>query len=92
MKSKKLFVTKDSVNLIRELNSYSWKLDANGEPMEVPVKLFDDLCDALRYSVYSGEKIKISLAMVGAKKNNDLNGFSESPFRSESSDSRFRGY
>jgi len=75
IKSKKLYITADSVNLIKELGIYSWKLDKNGEPMETPVKLFDDLCDALRYSVFTGERIKISLAMVGAKKDNGLSGF-----------------
>lgn len=68
LKSKKLYVTKDSVNLIKELGIYSWKLDKNGEAMEAPVKLFDDGIDALRYSIFTGEKIKISLAVVGIKK------------------------
>jgi len=77
---------------IKELDIYSQKFNVNGESMEKSAKLFDDLCDALRYSVFTGERIKISLAMVGAKKDNGLNGFSDSPFHSKSSDTRFRGF
>jgi len=86
VKSKKLHVTKDSVNLIKELESYSWQTDKNGNSMEKPVKLFDDLLDGLRYSIFTGEKIKISLAMVGAKKNNGLNMYGTSIHKS------FKGY
>ena len=91
VKSKKLYVTEDSVNLIKELGIYSWKLDKEGKPMEVPVKLFDDALDALRYAVYTGERIKISLAQVGAKKDNGLNGF-DIPLHRGYSDSSFRGF
>ncbi|NOR56497.1 MAG: PBSX family phage terminase large subunit [Sulfurovum sp.] len=91
VKSKKLYVTEDSVNLIKELGIYSWKLDKEGKPLEVPVKLFDDALDALRYAVFTGEKIKISLAVVGKRKQSDMRGFSESPFRGSTSD-RFRGF
>lgn len=68
MKSKNIHVTKESVNLIKELESYSWKLDKNGEPMEQPVKFNDDLCDSLRYALFRGEKIKLSIAKIGQKK------------------------
>ena len=75
IKSKKLYVTSDSTNIIKELGSYSWKLDKNGEPMEVPVKLFDDALDALRYAVFTGEKIKLSIAQAGSKKTNSFKGY-----------------
>lgn len=91
IKSKKLYVTADSENLIKELGIYSWKTDKNGEPMEMPVKMFDDAIDALRYAVFQGEKIKISLAVVGKVKNNGFNGFSDRIFRSKSSSS-MRGF
>ncbi len=91
VKSKKLFITADSVNLIKELGMYSWKLDKEGEPMEVPVKLWDDNLDSLRYAIFTGEKIKISLAVAGAKKQNGFNGFGGSINRGHS-DSRFRGF
>lgn len=44
-----LFVTKDSLNGIKELRSYSWKTDKNGMILNEPVKFQDDFCDALRY-------------------------------------------
>jgi phage terminase large subunit len=91
IKSKKLFVTEDSVKLIKELSIYSWKTDKEGKPLEVPVKLFDDCLDGLRYATFTGEKIKISLAMVGVKKQNRFNGFGGSLNKGHS-DSRFRGY
>jgi phage terminase large subunit len=52
VKSRKLFVTKDSVNLIKELRSYRWK-EKDGKPVDEPVKLNDHLVDALRYAVHS---------------------------------------
>ncbi len=91
IKSKKLYITSDSVNLIKELGIYSWKLDKNGDAMEVPVKLFDDALDAVRYAVFTGEKIKISLAVAGATKNNGLGGYGGRIHRTES-DSSFRGF
>ena len=91
MKSKKLHITKDSVNLIKELSIYSWKLDKEGKAMEVPVKLFDDCLDGLRYSIFTGVKIKISLAMVGEKRHNGLSAFDASMDKGYS-DSSFRGF
>lgn len=91
IKSKKLYVTSDSENLIKELGIYSWKVDKDGEPTEIPVKIFDDAIDALRYAVFQGERVKISLAAVGKAKNNGLNGFTERIFRSKN-DSSMRGF
>jgi len=59
--------------------------------MEVPVKLFDDALDAVRYAVYTGEKIKISLAMVGARKHDGMGAYGGSMDRGYS-DSSFRGF
>ncbi len=91
VKSKKLYVTKDSPNMIKELEAYSWALDKNGVPIEKPVKLFDDALDGLRYAVFTGEKIKISLGIAGAKKHNVFSAFDGKIHRTES-DSNFRGY
>ena len=53
-KRKRMFVTKDSVNLIKELQGYAYRTDkATGIVMEEPIKLNDDCCDAFRYAVYS---------------------------------------
>ena len=53
VKSKPLFITKNSVNLIKEIQSYSWKTDLNGNVLEEPVKFNDHALDALRYAVHS---------------------------------------
>ncbi|MCR5504700.1 MAG: PBSX family phage terminase large subunit [Elusimicrobiaceae bacterium] len=53
VKSDSFFVTKSSVNLIKELQSYSWKSDANGNILEEPIKFNDHLVDAMRYAIYT---------------------------------------
>jgi phage terminase large subunit len=52
IKSRKLFVTKESVNAQKELKSYSWKVK-NEVVLDEPVKIRDDFCDSLRYAVHS---------------------------------------
>ena len=47
----KLHVTKDSTNAIRELESYKYVEDRNGNPTNKPLDLNNHFCDALRYSV-----------------------------------------
>lgn len=51
VKSKPLFITSRSVNLIKELKNYSWKKDKTGMILDEPVKYLDDAVDALRYAV-----------------------------------------
>lgn len=53
IKSRKLFVTSDSGDLIKELNTYVWSRDKNQNPLDIPVKFYDDACDAMRYAVYT---------------------------------------
>ena len=53
VKSIPLNVTLDSSNLIKELNNYKWKTDANGKKLDEPVKFNDHISDALRYAIYS---------------------------------------
>ena len=86
-----LFVTTDSINLIKELGVYSWQIDKDGNSLEKPVKMADDLLDALRYATFDNQKIKISLAKASQKKNDELYGFDCSIHRGYS-DSSFRGF
>jgi phage terminase large subunit len=44
-----LHVTKDSVNLIKELRSYTWATDKDGKDTGVPIDSYNHACDALRY-------------------------------------------
>lgn len=46
-----LFVTRNSVNLIRELKNYKWKTDASGKALNVPIDRFNHAIDAMRYAV-----------------------------------------
>jgi len=52
---RKINVTRDSLNLIKELRQYMWDTNHDGEFVQRPVKDFDHAIDALRY-VYSEPK------------------------------------
>ena len=47
----KLHVTKSSTNALKELESYKYIEDRNGNPTNKPVDKFNHFCDSLRYSV-----------------------------------------
>ena len=53
VKSYPLFITRKSVNLANELGSYKWRKDKNDNLLEEPVKTNDDLCDAMRYAIFT---------------------------------------
>ena len=53
IKGKRLYITQDSVNLISEIMTYSYKKDKQGNLIEEPVKFNDDLVDSVRYAVFS---------------------------------------
>ena len=52
MKRYKLFVTKDSINMIKEFRNYKWQEDKNGNILNVPVDMFNHTIDAVRYGLY----------------------------------------
>lgn len=52
IKGRLVYLTKDSVNADKERKSYKWK-EKDGKALDEPVKLNDDLMDALRYAVYT---------------------------------------
>jgi len=60
VKSMKLFVTDDSVDTIKELRNYKWKIDKNGKVLDEPVKFNDHSCDGIRYGVFT----KLSVAQL----------------------------
>lgn len=51
IKTKKHWVTKESLNTIKELKTYRFKLNKDDEVSEEPIKAKDDLMDALRYAL-----------------------------------------
>lgn len=54
VKSRPLYITKNSVNLLKEIKSYKWKVDKDGRVLEEPVKFRDDAMDAARYGTFTG--------------------------------------
>ena len=51
VKRVQVYVTERSTNLIKEERNYLWKLDKNGEPLNVPRDLFNHGMDARRYAM-----------------------------------------
>lgn len=49
IRSHRIFVHRESVDLQKEMRSYKWKKKPNGQSLDEPVKAFDDLLDAARY-------------------------------------------
>ena len=53
VKSTPVFITKDSVNTLKESRMYSWKVTTDGKILEDPVKLNDHAMDTMRYGIRS---------------------------------------
>ena len=53
-----IHVTKQSVNLIKELNNYKWFTDKNNNKLNKPVDMFNHALDAVRYVALN--KLKVS--------------------------------
>ena len=51
VQSKKILVTKRSINLLKEYRNYLWEKDANDKNVNVPQDFDNHLLDALRYSL-----------------------------------------
>lgn len=55
MQRYKIFITRESTNLIKELQRYTWEIDKNGKPTNQPVGTNDHLADSMLYAVYSSQ-------------------------------------
>lgn len=55
VKSMPLYITKRSVNVIKEIKSYKWKKDKEERVLDEPVKFMDHGMDAIRYAVFTNE-------------------------------------
>lgn len=55
--SGKLTINSKCVNLIDELEFYSWKLDKSGQETDEPIKEKDDACDSIRYLIVHLNKV-----------------------------------
>lgn len=57
IKSRYFFITKNSVNTLKEVKFYKYKQDVNENILEEVVKINDDSMDALRYGAYGAIKM-----------------------------------
>lgn len=55
IKSKQIFINKNSINILEEAKKYMWKTYKNNI-IDEPIKLYDDAMDAIRYALYSNKK------------------------------------
>ena len=53
LKRHKLFIDKNSTNLIKEMRMYKWKVHSDGRVLDEPVDLNNHLVDALRYAAFT---------------------------------------
>lgn len=52
-KSMPLYITRRSVNVLKEIRSYKWKTDRDGKVLDEPVKFMDHAMDAGRYGTFT---------------------------------------
>lgn len=55
-----LHIKASASHLIDEWDAYCWEEDKHGNPLEKPVKFKDHALDALRYALFSDEKMVVS--------------------------------
>ncbi len=53
IKRHKIYISENCTNTIKEIESYKWREDKEGNLLEEPVKFMDHTMDALRYAVYT---------------------------------------
>jgi len=56
-KSRKLKILECSINGIKELRSYKWKTNKNGDILDEPLKFNDHFCDSFRYALYTNRQV-----------------------------------
>ncbi|MCA9497321.1 MAG: terminase large subunit [Nanoarchaeota archaeon] len=52
MKDFNIYVSKNSINIIKEFRNYKWAVDKNNEQLNKPIDNFNHAIDAIRYSVF----------------------------------------
>jgi len=55
----------DSSNIIKELQSYSWQKNKDGNYIDKPVKFNDDLVDSFRYPLYTHLRHRFQFIKIG---------------------------
>jgi phage terminase large subunit len=65
IRSNKVNIHKTSIDLQKEWRQYKWKSNSNGEIIDEPVKVFDDLCDSSRYGAISFKNAYTAPVLMG---------------------------
>ena len=53
----RIFVTKRSINIIKENRNYMWKTDKDGKILNVPMDIWNHAMDAIRYGMESNKPV-----------------------------------
>lgn len=53
LKRHKIFITKNSLNAIKEFQNYKWQEDKNGNLLNKPIDTYNHIIDATRYAVWN---------------------------------------
>ena len=54
-----IYVTKESLNMIKELRAYSWQKDKNGKPLNKPIDAYCHILDGLRYTISGLHRVHV---------------------------------
>lgn len=55
VQDQKIFVTKRSINILKEYRNYLWKVDREGKTTNEPSDIWNHMMDAIRYAISSGK-------------------------------------
>lgn len=67
MQRHKLHILDTSINLIKEIQSYSWETDQDGRTLDKPVKFNEHLLSGMRYACYTHLKNRFKFIKIGAE-------------------------
>lgn len=82
----KLHITENSLNVLKEIDMYSWKADKEGNSLdEGPVKFLDHAMDAMRYAIYSHFKKRVITRRISMTSVNQSDSDNDIPVNNEPS-------
>ncbi len=64
LQSHKLYISRDSENMVKEIQGYVWKEDKDGNVLDIPVKFKDHTCDSARYGIYTHWKLPVDNSIL----------------------------
>lgn len=69
----RISMTKRSINMIKEYRNYLWMTDKDGKILNIPMDIFNDAMDALRYGVTSIKGLKPDYQTPQQKEDKEFN-------------------